>query len=47
MKIFLIILILILFVCSLYKPHIEIINRKNIILWYTSLNNERKWILLY
>jgi len=29
-----------------YKPHFEIINGKSVILWYTNLKKERKWILL-
>nr|DAR76344.1 MAG TPA: hypothetical protein [Caudoviricetes sp.] len=29
-----------------YKPHFEIINGKSLILWYTNLKKERKWILI-
>ena len=47
MTIFLIILLLVLFIYFLHKPYIEIINNKNVILWYTSFKNERKWVLLY
>ena len=42
-----IIIILLLLIMFLFKPHIEIINKKRVILWYTNLNKERKWVLLY